>query len=135
MRTRTRLIAALALTVAAVLAGCAAGPISTGLPVYPIYNGSIGFPIPDPTIGTLRHEGDCVYVDTDAGRLLVVWPEGTAFDGAALTYHGRAIATVNGPVRMVGIAADDNRVRDLLVADLPAACRGNGVTVFVANPF
>jgi len=95
MRTRTRLIAALALTVAAVLAGCAAGPISTGLPVYPIYNGSIGFPIPDPTIGTLRHEGDCVYVDTDAGRLLVVWPEGTAFDGAALTYHGRAIATVN----------------------------------------
>ena len=130
-----RTLLALAITSAVVLVACSTVPIATGLPIYPIGGDSMGFPIPDPTTGTLRREGECVYVDTDAGRLLVVWPEGTILEGSSLMFDGRAIATVNGPVRMVGIAASDARIRDLLGADLPAACRGTDVTVFVANPF
>ena len=34
---------------------------------------------------------------------------------------------------MVGIATIDDRVRDLLGSNRPAACPGNGVTVFGAS--
>lgn len=103
---RTAIVTVLLLTAAA----CAASPAADAGAA----TGTQASPTSAALVGTLGGdsalEGGCVWLDTDAGRVEVVWPDGYTASAEPLELRGpdgEVVAAAGDDVRIEGRRADD----------------------------
>lgn len=80
--------------------------------------------------GMLIEEDGCLWIEADASRHLVLWPDGsyaTIEDDQLVVFNGGDRAVVGTRVTAGGGEWDEAFVADLIGEDVPEACQQSGL--------
>jgi hypothetical protein len=108
----------LSLFIVAWLVSCGANPAASGV-FFPTHS-SRDAPSSQ-AFGSLEVEDGCLFLKSDAGALLPLWPSGFSFDGDAV-HGGGVVVPLREQIELGGGGVSRSLALDLIVGEVPAAC-------------
>lgn len=75
--------------------------------------------------GKMVVSGPCVFITNEAGRWLVIWPEGTRMEGgSSVALPDGQVVSINQTITLNGGARDGSAITTFWDQPMPVECRG-----------